>query len=1009
MPAIARNVLSDRVLKVSAAARPLELLDGDRESEASWAAVFDDGRYSGLVSLEDTAIASESQTFSEMLPASRRAVVSETTPLDELGRMFADSGVDCIAVVDEQNAFLGVVTRQSVIEGLLAEGKQVKAELRGQRDLAERQMESVRAIVLLLDAEGRIICFNSCMEELSGYSLREVERKDWFDTFLLQRESEETRERFFSSIADRETQCTVNVIVTKDGSERLIEWHDMMLLDDGGNILALGHDVTDRKQAKEALQENEVQLRVVLEATTNGFWDWDVLSDSVYRSDGIWESLGLEAAAVRPGLEGFIELVHPDDRGLVQSTTERHLEIDEPFLIEHRMKRGDGTYGWYRSAGRALFDQAGRPSRMIGSITDITARRTAEEALRQSEERFRELAENIQEVFWVTNGDREEMLYVSPAFENIWGQPCEELYKNPRSWFEAIVPDDQPRISKVFFDTPHTQICDQEYRIKRPDGSIRWIHDRGFPIHDDSGAVRRIVGIAEDITQRKQAESALQESEARLASAERVAGIGHWDWDVSINNAHLSDECRRIYGLDLQGPDITYEEFLDMVLPDDREQLINDVDEALDKHDHYKYEYRIVRPDGAVRHIHTQVEISRGPDGQPARMFGTVLDVTERKRIEEAQRVSEVRLNAFFNAAPAGLVILDDQFRYLKLNETLAEINGRSIDDHLGKSMHEVVPHIAPMLDSMYRRILLTGDPVLNIEVSGEVQSQPGVTRHWVVSQFRIPGDEPETFAIGVVAIEITERKRAEEQARQLQEQLAYVARLNTMGEMAAGIAHELNQPLTAIATYCYAARETLRNSPSSHAEEFLEKAIDQAIRSGEIIRRMRSLVRKTAPARSSTDVRELIREVVGLVEPEVRLRGTRLKVNVDDTLSDVLADRIQIQQVLINLVRNAFDAMDDVPSDGRTLRITTSTSGPEMVEVAVCDSGTGIAVEDWDRVLDAFFTTKPQGMGMGLAISRSIIESHGGHLWLTPNRERGVTFHFTLPIAKDRSNGNRS
>ncbi len=266
---------------------------------------------------------------------------------------------------------------------------------------------------------------------------------------------------------------------------------------------------------------------------------------------------------------------------------------------------------------------------------------------------------------------------------------------------------------------------------------------------------------------------------------------------------------------------------------------------------------------------------------------------------------------------------------------------------------------------------------------------------------------DEEVHGFFALVTDITARKQAEEELRQLQEKLAHVARLSTRGEMATGLAHELNQPLAAIASYCYAGEQTLAGTESPKPErlrELFEKSQEQAMRAGDIIRRLRALVGKRPAIRSQVDIIEPIQEVLHVMESDLRQSEVRVELRADHAGGVVNIDEIQIQQVLVNLFRNALDAMSETEPDQRLLNITTTGAADDLIEVAICDAGTGVSAEKKDHVFDAFFTSKSDGMGMGLAISRTIIESHGGRLWMTPNKDRGVTFRFTLPIAKEAS-----
>jgi PAS domain S-box-containing protein len=306
--------------------------------------------------------------------------------------------------------------------------------------------------------------------------------------------------------------------------------------------------------------------------------------------------------------------------------------------------------------------------------------------LEENEERFRQITETIQEVFWLATPEWSQVLYISPAYEALSGRSCESLYANPRSWLDAVVEEDRKKV----IDDINRRSTGQptatefpEYRIVRPDGSVRWILTRSFPIRDEHGEVFRIAGLAEDISKRKHAEDGLKrardELEARveartaelsvanetlleeikerkatvralrkvrdsLAEAQRIAHLGNWDWDIVNDKLYWSDEIYRIFGLKPQEFGATYEAFLRSVHPDNREDVQQAVGRALQERELYSIDHRIVLPDGAERMVHEQGEVTFDEDGKPARMTGTVQDITERKKVEEELRVSQEEL-----------------------------------------------------------------------------------------------------------------------------------------------------------------------------------------------------------------------------------------------------------------------------------------------------------------------------------------------------------------------------
>jgi len=250
------------------------------------------------------------------------------------------------------------------------------------------------------------------------------------------------------------------------------------------------------------------------------------------------------------------------------------------------------------------------------------------------------------------------------------------------------------------------------------------------------------------------------------------------------------------------------------------------------------------------------------------------------------------------------------------------------------------------------------------------------------------------------IATDITDRKKTAEITRRQEERIAHTARLITLGEMASTLAHELNQPLSAIANYCNGC--IARMQAGAGMEELLpamQKAAAQAARAGKVIAHVRSFVKKSEPRRCATPVAAILEESLALIEIDAHRRGIRLSVEIAPNLPDVYADQIMIEQVLLNLARNGLDAMKDTPEDERVLTVRAQTGGERFVEIAVIDRGHGICEEDLERLFQPFFTTRDEGMGMGLPICRSIIEFHDGCLTAEPGPEGGIIFSFTLPI----------
>lgn len=259
----------------------------------------------------------------------------------------------------------------------------------------------------------------------------------------------------------------------------------------------------------------------------------------------------------------------------------------------------------------------------------------------------------------------------------------------------------------------------------------------------------------------------------------------------------------------------------------------------------------------------------------------------------------------------------------------------------------------------------------------------------------------PDTAQLVLNSRDITERRRSEEEARQHQAELAHLLRLSTMGEMASGIAHELNQPLAAITNYARGCTRRIKSGAGEPDQilSALEEIAVQAMRAGEIIRRLRRFVRKGESRRHPVDLNELARDVAGFVEADAREHGVRIQLALEPSVPPVRGDGTEIEQVVLNLVRNAIEAVSAQEPDRRHLLLRTTMAGNGTIEVSVTDNGVGLSADIRDKIYDPFFSTKAGGVGMGLSISRSIVEAHGGRIWATANPDRGTTFHVALPL----------
>jgi PAS domain S-box-containing protein len=379
---------------------------------------------------------------------------------------------------------------------------------------------------------------------------------------------------------------------------------------------------------------------------------------------------------------------------------------------------------------------------------------------------------------------------------------------------------------------------------------------------------------------------------------------------------------------------------------------------------------------------------------------------SDRRKAEEALRESERRLQNVVDNTAAIVFVKDLEFRYILINREFERRFQVQRDQIRGKTDFDVIPHdIAELVRGHDRQVIEAGVPLQFEEI---IPSRDG-DRYYVIVKFLLRERTGKPYAICGIATDITERKQAEEALRQAQAELARVSRVTTMEQLAASIAHEINQPLAAVVTSGNACLNWLSTSPPNlrKARDAVERIVRDGNRAGDVLKRVRALLKRAPLTKSLVSVNEVIREVLAIAAGELRRHRVQTSTELDFNLPSVMADFVQLQQVLLNLVMNAVESMTPITDRPRVLSIQSllhDLAGRTAVLVAVRDSGVGLSTEGIARVFEAFYTTKPEGMGMGLWICRSIIEAHGGQLTVQPNDGTGATFRFVLPAAAGRT-----
>jgi len=491
----------------------------------------------------------------------------------------------------------------------------------------------------------------------------------------------------------------------------------------------------------------------------------------------------------------------------------------------------------------------------------------------------------------------------------------------------------------------------------------------------------------------------LQRDEAYLAQAQKLTHTGSWAWDPRTEKVlYCSEEMFRIFGLDPRESLPSRDNFRQQIHPEDRDWVKKRFEGSLRERVDTFAEYRALLPDGTVRHISASGHPVLNENGELIEFIGTATDVTERKRAEEALRESEERFRALVQFSFDVYWESDAQHRFIRQEFAEGLADPPAPGSEIGKTRWEV-PYAETDAEAWrkHRETLEAHLPFRGFELARPAPD--GGKRYVSVSGLPVFDKAGRFIGYRGVSRHITERKRAEETLRHMQMELAHANRVATMSQLSASIAQEVKQPITAAVTYALAARRWLSAEPPNFCEvdTALSLIVKEGNRAGEVVGRIRALIKKLPARKDAVEINDAILEVIALTRTEAANNGVSVRTQLAEGLPRVQGDRVQLQQVLLNLTINAIEAMRDISEEERELHIS-SRNEPDGVSVEVRDSGPGFAPADLDRVFEAFYTTKPGGLGLGLSICRSIIEAHNGRLWASLNVPRGAIFGFIAP-----------
>ena len=852
-------------------------------------------------------------------------------------------------------------------------------------------IDSIPGPVALLTAAGEVEFANRQILEYTGQPLEEL--KQWGTNGTVHPEDlPHVIQVFSQSIASGSPYEIMQRLRRSDGVYRWFQNNGFPLRDSSGHVVrwcVLLTDVDERKHAGEALRESERESRLIVDTIPGMVLIMAPTGAVELVNRQILDFLG----KTREELNSLEMFIHPDDRSCVIDAWTRSIAAGEPLEVEHRVLRADGTYRWLHARGLPLRDASGDPVRWYTLLTDIDERKRAEDALRESERESRLIVDSIPGLV-ATFTPAGEVDFVNRQVLEDYGKTLEELKRWETT--DATYPEDRPRAVEHFTHSiasgnPFTF----EVRTRRFDGVYRWFQSRGFPLRDTNGQIVRWYNLLIDIDERKRAEEALAASERDLKLLVDTIPAPAWSARPDGSAEYFNQQYLDFMGLSAeQASDWGWTA---AVHPEDMDGLAAGWQRILASEAPGEAEARLRRQDGAYRWFLFRANPLRDESGTVVKWYGVNTDIEDRKRAAaELRRAYDSFADAQRLSKTGSFVTdlvgddhnwSDEAFRIFEF-EPGTKVTVQRIRDIIH-------PDDLPSFDSVIAR----GLSGVDVNFAFRIVTARGAVTHVRGVAHVIEQTEGRPMFVGALQ-DVTDSMVAEEALNRARSELAHVARVTTLSTLTASIAHEVNQPLSGIITNAGTCLRMLDADPPNveGARETARRTIRDGNRASEVIMRLRELFSKREFTPGSLDLNEATREVIALSLSDLQRNRVVLQSELADDLPNVTGDRVQLQQVILNLLRNASDAMLGLQDRPRQLLIRTERVDGDRVRLSVRDAGVGVDAQSLTKLFDAFYTTKSDGMGIGLSVSRAIIERHHGRLWAEPNDGPGATFSFSIP-----------
>lgn len=897
----------------------------------------------------------------------------------------------------------------------ITEGKQAEQAIREREAQYQHLLDTLEEGFLRVDSRGYVVRANATSARMFGYDAPEdMAGLHIHDLYANPEQRKDNIEKLKKQRALINVECEAR---RRDGTTFWTLCNIRLLLDKNDEMAgteALIRDVTTRKEMDQALRESKERLQLALDGGKLGLWDWETDTGVAAYSSNWAELFGYHPSEVEPTVDFFLSLVHPDDKEEVEQRLARHLAQETPiYESKHQMIHKSGAIMWTLDRGRAVMrDEDGRAVRVTGVITDVTEPESAHERLRREKELLDRIITDGPLCIVILNAEG-EVVFCNNQTKLVFGIEPEELhnrtYASPDWQIEGLdgrpLADDEIPFRQVM--ATGKAIHGAEHSIGLPNGERRIVRVNAAPIFDSQKRIESVVCAVEDMTDQRQAEQELRETAAALEEAQAIARVGTWEHDVMAERPRWSQEMFRLWGLDPEEDEPTWEEHEALIHPEDWPRLNNTVQTALAKGMTGSEEFRILRADGEELWARAEFATESDAEGNVARFLGTVQDITGPKSAEMALRESEERFRSILSDvpmlsvqgyAPDGTTIYWNKGSEVLYGYTEQEALGRNLLDLI------IPPEMKPDVAEAMKQMAETGQPIPASELSlmrKDGSRVPVYSSHCILQRAGCPQE------LYCIDIDLTEMKQAEADRDKLREQLLQAQKMESVGRLAGGVAHDFNNMMNVVLGHADLAIEDLGADHPVCGD--LQQIQQAAQRSANLTRQLLGYARRQIITPKALDLNDAVASMLRMLR---RLIGenTRLAWRPGGNLHPIRLDPAQLDQILANLVVNAHDAIEG------TGEIAITTSMAELDEafcaanpganpgtyvvLTVSDDGRGMDAETCERVFEPFFTTKDvgEGSGLGLATVYGIAKQNNAYIDVESQPGAGATFRLFFP-----------